>query len=359
MVIPTPSFELLAGPSAYQHVLKNGLEPHQVTAIFGASGAAKWLTIYGLDRAIFEQWLPSSNKPIHLFGTSIGAWKLAAAGQSNPGWALNELAEGYIAQSYRDGINKEIVHRELMAILNRYLQQPQVDDLLTQTRFHYHCGVARCHGALAGDSGWPLARGMAAAFARNLRGRSGLNGQFERVIFSDPRATPKISSADGIATETRALDSHNLRDAVIASGSIPYVMAAKTRITGVPEGVYRDGGLIDYHPVPSNFWAEPGLILYPHFYRWLLPGWYDKYLPSKRAKAQALDNVIMVVPTPAYVAQLPAGQIPDRKDFQRFKGNDQERQRRWSIVKSKSETLGAEFLSIAESGDWTQVLRPL
>ena len=67
----------------------------------------------------------------------------------------------------------------------------------------------------------------------------------------------------------------------------------------------------------------------------------------------------MVVPTPAYVAQLPAGQIPDRKDFQRFKGNDQERQRRWSIVKSKSETLGAEFLSIAESGDWTQVLRPL
>lgn len=359
MTQPIPSFELLAGPAAYRHILKNGLEPQQLATIFGASGAAKWLTIYGLDRAIFESWLPKADKSLHLLGTSIGAWKLAAAGQSRPGWALNELAEGYILQSYEEGITKQIVHRELIAILDRFLQQPQVDDLLTQNRFHYHCGVARCHGALSGDTGWPLARGMASAFARNLRGRSGLNGQFERVIFTDARAQPDVRSLDGIATETQTLNRNNLRDAVIASGSIPYVMAAKTAISGAPSGVYRDGGLIDYHPVPSNFWAEPGLILYPHFYRWLLPGWYDKYLPSRRAKAQALDNVIMVVPTDAYVAQLPGGQIPDRKDFQRFKGNEAERQRRWRQVKDKSESLGAEFLAIAQSGDWLQVLRPL
>lgn len=359
MVLAKPSFELLAGPAAYRHIVQFGLEPSHISAIFGASGAAKWLTIYGLDRALFEHWLTPATTPIHLFGTSIGAWKLAAGGQSKPGWALSELAQGYIEQNYSDGINKKIVHRELMAILDRFLQQPQADDLLTQERFNYHCGVARCHGALSGDTGWPLARGMGSAFARNLLGRQALNGQFERVVFSDPRRVAAVRDLDGIATETQLLNTINLRDAVIASGSIPYVMAAKTNIKGAPEGVYRDGGLIDYHPVPSNFWAEPGLILYPHFYRWLLPGWYDKYLKARRATAGALDKVIMVVPTEAHVAELPGGQIPDRKDFQRFKGNDKERKRRWRLAMDKSEILGADFLNIAKTGDWARVLRPL
>ncbi|MBB3167610.1 patatin-like phospholipase family protein [Simiduia aestuariiviva] len=354
-----PPFELLAGPSAYRHILQNGLSPQDIRSVFGASGAAKWLTIYGLDRAIFEQWLPAAEQQIHLFGTSIGAWKLAAAGQSQPGWALNELAEGYIEQNYADGITQPVVHRELMKILNRFLMQPQVDDLLSQSRFNYHCGVARCHGALSQDTAWPLLRGMSSAFVRNLRGRQRLNGQFERVIFADPRRAPSVASADGISTEVLSLSSSNLRDAVIASGSIPYVMAAKTAIAQVPPGVYRDGGLVDYHPVPANFWREPGLILYPHFYRWLLPGWYDKYLPSRRASAAALDNVIMVAPTPAYVASLPAGRIPDRKDFQRFKDNDAERVRRWRIVKEQSLQLGEAFMQVAQRGDWAAVTRSL
>lgn len=350
--------QLFVGRSAHQHILKNGLSPNDISSVFGASGAAKWLTIYGLDRAIFEQWLPAANSPINLFGTSIGAWKLAAAGQTKPGWALNELAEGYIEQDYSDGINTTIVNRELMKILDRFLVQPQVDDLLSQPRFHYHCGVTRCHGAIAKDRAGSLARGMSAAIVRNLRARSALNKQFERVVFSDPRHLAQVSGLDGIATEVHALSASNLRDAVIASGSIPYVMAAKTQIAGAPTGVYRDGGLVDYHPVPANFWLEPGLILYPHFYSWLLPSWYDKYLPSRRAPAKQLDNVIMVSPSPAHVASLPAGQIPDRKDFQRFKNNDAERQRRWREAKERSEALGEEFLEIARTGDWEKIIVP-
>lgn len=354
-----PPIELLAGPSAYRHIQQHGLQPSDIQSVFGASGAAKWLAIYGLDRALFEQWLPQAQHPIHLFGTSIGAWKLAAAGQSAPGWALNELAEGYIAQSYGDGVNKASVHRELMIILDRFLQQPQVDDLLSQTRFNYHCGVARCHGLLAKEAAWPLLRGMSVAFARNLRRRTGLNDHFERVVFADPRRLPNVAAADGIATEVLPLTSHNLRDAVVASGSIPYVMAAKTTIAGAPPGVYRDGGLVDYHPVPAHFWREPGLVLYPHFYRWLLPGWYDKYLPARRAQGGLLDRVVLVAPTADYVAGLPAGRIPDRKDFQRFKGDDAERMRRWRIAKERSLALGEAFLATAQSGDWAAITRPL
>ncbi|AFU98566.1 hypothetical protein [Simiduia agarivorans] len=353
------SLNLYAGPAALAHIRANGLQPEHVASVFGASGAAKWLTIYGLDRALFEQWLPQSHQPVHLFGTSIGAWKLAAAGQRQAGWALNELAEGYIEQSYQGGINKPVVHRELMKILDRFLQRPQAEDLLSHPRFHYHCGVARCHGAMAEEAGLTLAKGMGGAFWRNLRGREHLNRQFDRVVFADPRRLPKVAGLDGIATEVQPLSVDNVREAVVASGSIPYVMAPKTAIAGAPQGIYRDGGLIDYHPVPGNFWQEPGLILYPHFYRWLLPGWYDKYLKSRRAGAHALDWVVMIAPSAAHVAGLAGGQIPDRKDFQRFKGNDAERQRRWRHAKEQSLALGEAFMSIARSGDWEAHLQPL
>lgn len=355
-MVKTPPLQIRAGARARQHILEQGLKAEHISAVFGASGAAKWLTIYGLDRAIFEQWLPRSQQPIHLFGTSIGAWKLAAAGQSDPGRALDALAEGYIEQSYQDGISQPVVHRELMKILDRFLPQSQVADLLSHPRFRYHCGVARCHGALAQEQVWPLMRGMGTAFMRNLRGRHGLNSQFERVVFCDPRALPRLGPFDGVATERQLLTEANLRAAVVASGSIPYVMAGKMGIPGAPAGVYRDGGLVDYHPVPANFWDEPGLVLYPHFYPWLLPGWYDKYLPSRRAGAQALQDVVLISPSPDFVAGLVDGQIPDRKDFQRFKGKDGERQRRWRQAKQHSLKLGEAFLEMADKGDWARAL---
>ena len=67
-----------AGPKAYQQIKDRGLAPEDISAIYGASGAAKWIAIYGLDRAIFSDWLSQSAHSIDLFGTSVGAFKLAA-----------------------------------------------------------------------------------------------------------------------------------------------------------------------------------------------------------------------------------------------------------------------------------------
>ena len=44
---------LAAGPVALKHIREHGLRPDDVGTIFGASGAAKWLAIAGLDKAIF------------------------------------------------------------------------------------------------------------------------------------------------------------------------------------------------------------------------------------------------------------------------------------------------------------------
>jgi hypothetical protein len=46
--------------------------PDDISAIFGASGAAKWLAIAGLDHKIFAQFMTqrTAKTPVDLFGTS-------------------------------------------------------------------------------------------------------------------------------------------------------------------------------------------------------------------------------------------------------------------------------------------------
>ena len=60
-----------------------------------------------LDKIIFSQWLLDSNQLIDLLGTSIGAFKLAAAAQNNPSKALERLANSYIEQYYSGDVHSK------------------------------------------------------------------------------------------------------------------------------------------------------------------------------------------------------------------------------------------------------------
>ena len=112
---------ILAGPSAYKQIQSKGLSPEDISAIFGASGAAKWLTIYGLDKAIFSKWLKPGDHLIDLYGTSVGAFKLAAAAQADPAHALSCLANAYIDQHYRGKVDAQQVATETGRILSAFL----------------------------------------------------------------------------------------------------------------------------------------------------------------------------------------------------------------------------------------------
>ena len=64
---------------------------------------------------------------------------------------------------------------------------------------------------------------------------------------------------------------------MFASGSIPLLMRGVVDPAGAPAGVYRDGGLIDYHidqPLVNADHAAP-LVLMPHFSDRLVPGWFE------------------------------------------------------------------------------------
>jgi hypothetical protein len=105
-----------------------------------------------------------------------------------------------------------------------------------------------------------------------------------------------------------------------------------------------------HHRLPTctcPYHRSKGLVLYPHFIDRIVPGWLDKGMPWRHARGEWLDNVILVSPSRDYVAKLPHGKLPDRRDFARFTGDDAARMKYWRTAIGESARLGDEFLEFA------------
>ena len=91
-------------------------------------------------------------------------------------------------------------------------------------------------------------------------------------------------------------------------------------------------------------------MLYPHFTDRVIPGWFDKTLPWRRACPTRLQDVLLLAPSKEYLARLPYGKLPDRNDFKRFMGDAPSRQKYWRATMDESRRLGDEFLELAANG---------
>jgi len=88
---------------------------------------------------------------------------------------------------------------------------------------------------------------------------------------------------------------------------------------------------------------DAGLVLYPHFQKTVIPGWLDKALRHRHRATQHLDNVVVLSPSPAWIARLPNAKLPDRSDFQHFGDDLAARVAAWSAAVSESQRLADEF----------------
>jgi hypothetical protein len=86
-----------------------------------------------------------------------------------------------------------------------------------------------------------------------------------------------------------------------------------------------------------------GLVLIPHFQPTLVPGWLDKPLKRRHRASAHLDNVVLLVPRPEWVATLPNGKLPDRGDFKHYGDDADARMRAWRIAMRESDRLADEF----------------
>ncbi len=349
-----------AGSAVIDKIRQEGLPADTISAVFGASGAAKWLTICGLDQAIFGRYLTRSEQPIDLFGTSVGAFKLAAAVQEDCEESLARFAESYIEQDYTNGATRDDIGRETLRIISGVLANGGGDRIIHHPRYRFHCAAVRCRGLLASEGYVAQRLGMIRAALLAMGGRQPQAKAWQRVVFGAADSLPAYSGADGFHTDSIILDETNIARALQASGSIPMMMYGVAAFGANDAGCrYRDGGIIDYHPLPDNIRTpNDGVVLYPHFYSTFTEGWFDQFTTRRKVTADRLRNVVMIAPSDAFVASLPGGAIPNRKDFLRLKHDPALREAQWREAVARSVELGDEFLSLIDSGNIASVVRP-
>lgn len=347
--------DLRAGPAALAHLRANGLRAADIRAVAGTAGGPKWLFLGALDRWLFGEWLRGDGPPVELVGASAGAWRFAAACRADdPAQSITALETAYSEQTYSENADRAEITATTRRVLVAFFDERVQEGVLSHPRFRLTAITAHARGLVGAEGRAPLITGSALAAVANAGRRRWISRFFQRSLFQSPGAAP-VFADDGIATRRYALTTANAFDAVYASGSIPWLMSGVRDPDGAPSGVYRDGGIIDYHI--DHPLADDGIVLMPHFSPHITPGWFDKFLGLR--KPAFAERTLVVAPGPGFLARLPNQRIPDRKDFYRYAGQDAERLRDWRVSISEGERFAEAFRTIADDEDIAAHVQPL
>ena len=351
---PEKPLVLRAGPTARKMLQEDGFDPANVDMVVAASGGPKWQVLSGLDRVLFPLLRNvQRSSPLDLVASSIGSWRMACLAHDDPSGAIARFEEIYLDQHYSAKPSTDEITAEAERLLDALLGKQGANEI-TNSWARLHVIVARCKGLLKSESPAVQMAGLGLFAAGNVISRRTLGWHVERVILAADIAASPFRTLSDLPTRHAPLDAGNAREALLASGAIPLVFKGR-EIPHAPGGIYRDGGLIDYHPA-FDFGSEEGLVLYPHFYDEIIPGWFDKKLPWRRGGGRNFDRVLMLAPSDEFIAALPGGHVPDRKDF--YTHDDATRERNWRGVLDASRRLGDDFLELVEQGGWQDRLKP-
>jgi hypothetical protein len=350
------SITLRAGPRARALIAERGLQAADVSAIPAAAGGPKGLALVPLDKFLFGDWLQTprgDGQPRWLVGSSVGAWRMAAAAQRDPVTALERFRAAYFAQTYPQKPTAHYVSVECGRTAAAALgDSPQWDSMKRLVAI-----TAKSRGILR-DKG--SAARFAAAALTNAVSRRQLARYFERVLFlaqahernDELRAMMPLDAFGG---ELAEFTDRNAHAALLASGTIPMLAEAVRSPDGAPPGLYWDGGMVDYH-LNWNWQALPGLVLYPHFVDHVVPGWLDKHLPWRRGHGRHLDNLVIVSPSLALLARLPRRKLPDREDFYHFGLDYAARIGCWQQALGECQRMADDFAEFVARPDVARVL---
>lgn len=342
------SLVIRAGATARRLIEQDGLHPDQFAVMAGAAGGPKWLALAGLDRYLFGEFFAGRERPLFTVGSSISSWRFAAAAQDDPVAAFDRFEEAYLKQRYSDKPDSAEISAVCNNLLDTLLPDEHIEQLLDHQYLRPNIITVRCLGKAAHETPRQLKAGLAAIAMSNLRGRSRLANHMERVVFRHPKGhAPFLPFRDAFVSHEIALTADNLKPALRASASIPLLMQGEVDIPGAPAGMYRDGGLIDYH-MDLDYRLDNGLVLFPHFSTRIVPGWLDKFLPWRKPHAHHLDRVLMIAPSAEMLARLPHGKIPDRRDFNRYDNLD-DLLADWAVATAECRRMADEWAEIVNS----------
>ncbi|NVK39300.1 MAG: patatin-like phospholipase family protein [Gammaproteobacteria bacterium] len=328
------SIEILAGAKALTHIQEHGLQPSDIRLMVGASGGPKWLMLSRLDQYLAEHFLPKAEQSISLVGSSIGSWRMACHAQQDPLATFKEFEAIYTHQRYESLSPREItqfVDKVLAALFN----DERAEHIVNNPKRKLHVVAVRNRLLMNGRHNISQIMGLLVAATGNVFSSKVVEALYPRVLISQGASHDPYHQRP----EVIELGVHNLKEALVASGAIPMALEP-TKVTGGKDRWHWDGGMVDYH-FAGPFNVEEGLVFYPHFFPKIVPGWFDKGIPWRKAKAKNYDNVVVVAPSKEFIAKLPYGKIPDRKDFTKL--NDVDRENYWQTVLQATDALVDDF----------------
>ncbi len=236
-----------------------------------------------------------------------------------------------------------------MDIVNTYIEDDALPFALSNKKYRLAIITVRARNFVASEVSWVQKLGLSIGFLLNAIKRSYIHYFAERVVFYNGPKPPPFCLRRGFRGRYIPLNAINFKYAVAASGAIPLVVAGVRDIYGAPTGIYRDGGLIDYHLTHNYAATDDDLVLFFNHQERIIPGWLDKKLSYRLPQTDDLDNVLMIYPSPDFVAGLPGGKIPDRDDFTIFIDDPATRIKNWWSAVERARPLGEEFLELVES----------
>jgi len=360
------SIAVYAGKSALAEIQKNGLSSDQIKVFAGASGGPKWFTLFGLDKYLFGEFFKDRKETLYTIGSSVGSWRLACLAQEDPVAAIKRLAKHYSNEAYTDKPDLKEISNKAGILLKKVLGENGAQQIAENPIIQSHFIVARAKGLARSDNKLLQMTGLIHAAGFNAISRKMLKLFFQRYVFSSHSAQTNIDSNENKSTKTYfdfddlstryiTLTKDNVYQVLRASGAIPMVLEGIKDITGSDAGIYRDGGIIDYH-LDIDF-GDQGLVLYPHFFPTIKPGWFDKNLNYRKADPKNFDKVILVTPSTEYVSHLPYGKISDRNDFKHF--DTKTRIKYWHTILSESEKMANDFSRLVDKGIGVDKIQPI
>lgn len=350
------TLQLYAGPAALRAIARDGLHAEQFRTVTGASGGPKWFVLYGLDRYLAGEFFADRQTPLETIGSSAGAWRLSCLGLKDPLAGIDRLAWHYSRERYSANPTAREITAAAIRLVQLVLGPEGAAEIAGNPRVRVHIVADRARLLVSAEHKWLLSAGLGLSALGNALSRRLLGQFFQRVVFHSGPVSTAVQEWREFNTVCVPLRPDNVESALLASGAIPIIIDGVRDIPGAPPGIYRDGGITDYHfDVPLR--KDEGLVLYPHFYSHFTPGWFDKALPWRRAALTHFDNVLVLAPSPAFVASLPYGKIPDRKDFEAL--DDATRFTYWQTVLSESARLADEFSTMVRTGQGLERILPL
>ncbi len=351
------ALKIYAGSHALNHIKNNGLKQSDIKMLLAASGGPKWFANYAMDKFLLGEWFKNRAEPLHLLGTSAGAFRMACYAQKDPVAAIERFLEAYLSQEYSLKPSAQEVGQGLKRIVDFMLGEQGVQEVLHNPMMKLNILVARTKGLGAAHHKALQSVGLLGAMLGNAISPAAMRPFVERVLFHTSDALP-ITYFPHLPVRKVVLDQDNLLPVICATGSIPVVIRGVKNIAHAPKGMYRDGGVTDYQfDLPCK--PKDGLVLYPH-YSAKPPkgGWFDKALAWRKAKIQNYSHTIILAPSHEFAASLPGGKIPERQDFYDIT-NYPQRRAHWQKSLHQMQQLGGELAEIAQQNKWAEAVEPL